>query len=355
MMVRFRRDMLYKFFRRRSPGYKIWFIAGIWGTTLLNCPIAPAASPSESPLNLLLHAAASAEPHHIPIGYATTRLTKPKTRTGLVDYLAAANALLSKGVTLNNNAAVRLYEILGPEFYGNESLWGPEYEPSAFRKRWQRAVLSRWHLLEHTASVSGIISFTAFCHTWQSEMLPDEQNLIKRAKADARSFFQHPWEARHPNQLVTRWLSANSVALARVRAACKLRRFYIPLVVHRRTSGGGLLIVATLDYFPALRDLGLMLNADARANFHRGNMGRCQRDLLATHRLARLLSQQSEFMCRNLAWSTDRQACRGDIALAQSGKLTLRQLAAFSAKLNCLPDFYPLQVSLDTLSRWGPA
>ncbi len=351
-MVRFRRDILQGFFRRLSPCHKSCFIAAIWGATLLTCPIAPAAARSESALNLLLHAAASAESHRIPISYATTRITKPKTRTGLVDYLAAENAVLSRGVTLNNNAALRLYEILGPAFCGNESLWEGAFEPFAFRQRWQRAVLSTWHLPQPAVSESRIISFTAFSHPWQSEMLPKEQNLIKRTMTIARAFFQHPWEARHPNRLVMQWLSANTGAITRVRAACKLRRFYIPVVVHGHTSGGGLLISATLDYFPAIPDLGFMLNADANANFHRGRMRRCQNDLLAAHRLARLLSQQGDLMCRYAAWSADSQACRGDIALVQSGELTQRSLAIYAAKLHRLPNFYPLQASLDILSRW---
>lgn len=49
----------------------------------------------------------------IIISKATTHITSPLTKDGLVDYAAALNEFHSQGVTPKNNAAVLFFEVLG--------------------------------------------------------------------------------------------------------------------------------------------------------------------------------------------------------------------------------------------------
>ncbi|MFP6621460.1 MAG: hypothetical protein VB877_19100, partial [Pirellulaceae bacterium] len=44
----------------------------------------------------------------------TTYVTGPLRKDGTVDYVAALDAIASRGVTVENNAAVLLYQIVGP-------------------------------------------------------------------------------------------------------------------------------------------------------------------------------------------------------------------------------------------------
>ncbi len=53
----------------------------------------------------------------IPIGYATTRITRPLTKNGLVDYVAAFNQRFGKGITPQNNAAVPLLILFRPQSF----------------------------------------------------------------------------------------------------------------------------------------------------------------------------------------------------------------------------------------------
>jgi hypothetical protein len=55
----------------------------------------------------------SAPPLRIARG--TTFLTGPVNPDGTINYTAALNAMLSEGVTSQNNAAIELLQVLGPE------------------------------------------------------------------------------------------------------------------------------------------------------------------------------------------------------------------------------------------------
>ena len=58
----------------------------------------------------------------------TTGVMGPLRKDGTVDYVAALDAIASRGVTVENNAAVALYEIIGP----GEIL--PELRPEYFKR-----------------------------------------------------------------------------------------------------------------------------------------------------------------------------------------------------------------------------
>ncbi len=56
----------------------------------------------------------------VKVGPDTTVLTEPLDEEGYVDFQAHANAVLSKGVTPDNNAAVLLWKASGPANIGEE-------------------------------------------------------------------------------------------------------------------------------------------------------------------------------------------------------------------------------------------
>ncbi len=313
-----------------------------------------------STLNRLLHTMAANESYRVPIGYQTTRLTKPKSSDGLVDYLAAENNLLSKNVTTDNNAAIKFYDILGPVFCGNKTLWGPAYPASPAypgQNRWQRHLLAIWHIPQRGASQGHIITLASFCMDKQANA-PGTAPLSQQAQSLARMFLRHPWTSAKSDRLVQMWLAANEASLADIRAACELPHFYVPLITSRLSSGfhlirNRLLISVGLNYLPAITDVARMLNADAAVQLHRGNVGACCRDLLAMHHLACLLSQQGDLVCLNNAWSIDEMACRADIAAVQSGKIPAREISLNLINIQRLHRFYPLAAMLNTNARWS--
>src|SRR5580692_780564 len=54
------------------------------------------------------------------IGKDTTHVTGPLDKDGYIDYAAALNEQLGKGVTAENNANVLFWKAVGPRHYGKE-------------------------------------------------------------------------------------------------------------------------------------------------------------------------------------------------------------------------------------------
>ncbi len=59
-------------------------------------------------------------PFKITISKETTHILGPVNEDGTVNYMAYLNAKHSKGVTKENNAAIPLIEILGPDFLSED-------------------------------------------------------------------------------------------------------------------------------------------------------------------------------------------------------------------------------------------
>ncbi len=334
--------------------HRLIVLISLWTAAAVGCPPRAMAGPA---LGRMLHLMAAGESHPVPVSYATTRLTRPRSSDGLVNYLAAQSNLLSKGVTADNNAAFKLCELLGPIFCSNESLWGQAYPPYPGDTRWQKAVSAAWHLPSGSLVPGRIVTFASFC-SGRKAVTAGASPLSNRAVALARKFFRHPWTFRQPDQLAAQWLSVNSLALARIRRACALKHFYVPLIAssleindHRVPSR--LLMDVSLNYLPAIKDVADMLNADAALRLKRDEVPSCLHDLLAMHHLARLFSQQGDMMCLNTAWSIDERACRADIAALRSREIPAKQVAAYLTEIARLKSFGSLSDMIDTNARWS--
>src|SRR5262245_22238384 len=74
--------------------------------------------------SLLLVCAADEKPPvpKLPVGRDTTYVAGPIDKNGYIDYEAALNAILSKGVTPDNNANALLWKAWGPKPEGGDGM-----------------------------------------------------------------------------------------------------------------------------------------------------------------------------------------------------------------------------------------
>src|SRR5262250_2173966 len=76
-----------------------------------------------SPFLLLLLTSADADPvPKLPLGKETTYVTGPLDKDGYIDYQAALNDRLGKGVTPQTNANVLIWKALGPRPEGGRGM-----------------------------------------------------------------------------------------------------------------------------------------------------------------------------------------------------------------------------------------
>ncbi len=356
-MIRFRRNILQKFFRRLSPCHKSCFIAAIWGITLLTYPIAPAAARSESALNLLLHAAASAESHRIPISYATTRITGPLTKNGLVDYVAAFNKRFGKGVTPQNNAAVPLLILFRPQ-----SFQGGSYKMVAGKmvyipdKNYGRDLRRALGISKRDLIGPRFVRYHKFYRGIGTATAEGTSHDISRltlapAYVPGKCYRQAWSEKTYP--LIAAWLRSDAASLGVAAAAFRQRHFFVPLL--GSASGGHGMAFGLGSVLPALasaKAVGDGLAARSMLALGQGRIRACERNLLAVHRLASLLTQEHLLIATLVADSLEIMGCQGDEALARSRWLSAKASRAYLARLSKLSRRAMAWTALDTGERW---
>ena len=254
------------------------------------------------------------------ISKETTRITEPLKPDGSVDYAAALNARLSQGVTPANNAAALLMQAIGSDAV-----------PEAQRKKFFQTL--------------GIAAPSGKGTLRNMAQFAKEQNQ-KKAFDQQSQAMQHPW-SRKDLPLVADWLDANADALKLAIEASKRPRFFVPFASDEKAP----FVATPMDVIMNMRVFSRLLTARAMLALEEGRIEDVQNDLLACHRLARLLGQQLTLLETEVSYALDAVACRGDWEWAQSAKVTGPQLAAYREKLAELPPLPQMSEKLDKGER----
>ncbi|MFG0333684.1 MAG: hypothetical protein ACF8TS_10010, partial [Maioricimonas sp. JB049] len=146
----------------------------------------------------------------------TTFFTEPLLPDGSVDYAAAINQQLSRGVTPENNACVPLFQAFGPAPGGTPM-------PGKF-----------WELLGMEAPPADGTYFVSLDEFAERLSLSDEQRNQLTARRDAASYRR--W-SREDFPLLARWIDANEIPIRVVRAAVRRERYFTPLVPVDQKTG----------------------------------------------------------------------------------------------------------------------
>ena len=255
----------------------------------------------------------------------TTYFTGPLNPDGTVNYVAAMNQRLSKGVTPENNAAPlllrawgaeiilpgvrdKVFEILQMDPVPEKGMAGRSLEEILRKMVAAGAPMG-------TVSSAGTTNFAEYY-----------EKVLNRA-------ITMPW-SDDDLPAVAAWLKANEEQLALVSEAAKRPRYYMPLMT---TDEPARMIDVFSCVWSQWRPTGQMYVARAMNKLHHGDVDGACGELLAAHRLAHLLGQGSTIIEKLIALALEETACRGDAALATSGKLNAAQQRSFLAELEALP------------------
>lgn len=305
---------------------------------------------------LLLGGALCAAPvPPIPVRYATTRLTGPLTKDGLVDYVAAFNQRFGKGVTPQNNAAVPLVIL---------------FRPQSFQGGWNKMVSGKpvfvrdknWgHQLRKALGISaGELVGPRFIHYQEFRKRADPFAIARIAGPGGLptapsyipgSLYTKPWSARS-EPWVAAWLQANEGALDLAQAAFRRSRFFVPMRSPSTPSTMAAAYDSVLTSLGIFQSLSEYLCLRAMLELHHANIRSCEADLLAAHRCSTLISQEHSVLTSMVGWATNVMPLSADISLANSGKLSARQDLAYIRILNNIPEPVPVSSELNTTERW---
>ena len=265
------------------------------------------------------------------INKETTYVTEAVDADGFIDYPAALNERLKKGVTPENNAYVLLVKAMGPHPEG--STMPPEFY--------------RW-LGIRPPSEKGeyFVAARQFLKAQYDEKNPDFfDDSIDQAS-------QRPWTARQRPDLAE-WLKANEKPLALAVEAAGRPQFFYPLVPGKSKDGSPAgLIGALVPGVQKCRDLAQALSIRAMLSIGEERWDDARRDLLALHRLGRLLGRGGTLIEFLVGVAVESIACDRDLVLLASPKLNAAKIIAYQRELQDLPPRSTVADKLDLGERF---
>jgi hypothetical protein len=269
----------------------------------------------------------------LPLGKETTYVTGPLDKEGYIDYEAALNDRLGKGVIPEKNANVLLWKALGPTSEGGKRM------PDEFFKR--------LGMEEPPKDGAYFIALRHFLKD-QLELAPDQSDAIYDQQSRAA---QRPWAAKeYPN--IAAWLEANEKPLAVVVEATRRPDYFNPLITHWIDEKPGLLMGVLLPGPQACRELAVALAARAMLRVDEGKFDDAWQDLLACHRLGRLVGRGGSSIEGLVGIAIGGIASKADLVYIERADLTVKQIQDRLKDLQSLPPMPPVADKIDLAERF---
>lgn len=270
---------------------------------------------------------------HFTIGKDTTYVTRPVDEDGYIDYATALNERLRRGVTPANNANVLIWKAVGPHPEG--AMMSAEF--------------FNWLGIEPPPERGDY--FIPMSHFLRDQLKLDPAKDAKSIYEEQDLCRQGAWKAsEHPNMAA--WLKANEKPLALVLEASKRTHYFSPLVPKRTEKGSSGLIGALLPSVQKCRELATALTARAMLRLGEGRSNDAWQDLLACHRLGRLVAQGSTLIEALVGIAIDAIADKADLVFLDKADLKTEQIMACLQDLRKLPAMPPIADKVELGERF---
>lgn len=267
----------------------------------------------------------------LPIGKDTTRVTGPIDKHGYIDYEAALNDILGKGVTAENNANVLLWKAFGPKPEGANM-------PEEYFKR--------LGVPEPPADGEYFVN----SYRYAKDVLQLEQEDVQKIYDQQGATRNKPWTAKeYPD--VAAWLKGNDKQLALVTEGVKRPKYFNPLVSRRGPDDSSSLIGVLLPSVQMCREVATALSCRVTLRLGEGKQADAWADVLTCHRLARHLSHGGTLIETLVAYAIHAIACNATLVYVEHAGLKADEYLGRLKELQALPPFAPLVDKIDTAER----
>ena len=256
----------------------------------------------------------------------TTYITGPLDKDGYPDYAAAVNERLSQGVTSENNANVLLWQTFGPS---SEIL-----EPARFFKA--LGIPEPPNNGDHFVDL--------------------DQYEKKHVKVDLATYhkwlrgYRRPWTAREYPDLAA-WIKLNEKHLARIVEASKRTHCYSPVLPRQTKKGPAGLASALYPGFRPTQAVVEALVARAMLRTGEGDASAAWQDLLAVHRLARLVGRGGSLLDDMVLHFWNGMACKADLEFLDHTRPNAMLLEGYLDDLQKLPSLPEVADRIDGFER----
>lgn len=252
----------------------------------------------------------------ITISKQTTHFTGPLTRDGFLNYAGAINRRLGKDVNSANNANVVFWKALGGETR-------QEVEPEFFK------------LLGIDADPHGSVPYVDFEEFLQT-LKPAQPDVAARGQKEQAT--KRPWTSRQ-YPLVTKWLQVNQPSLAVIVEGTRRSRYFSPLVIPRggKQPAEQTLVAVSLPELRHMRSWARALVTRALWHSGEGRRGPAWQDLVACHRLGRLVGQGPTLIHVLVGYAIETVAIRAELTFLQHVNSSAKAIAGYRKDLASLP------------------
>jgi hypothetical protein len=268
-----------------------------------------------------------------PLGKETTYITGPLDKEGYLDYEAALNERLGKGITPDKNANVLLWKALGPRPEGGKGM------PPEFFKA--------LGIDEPPEKGDYLIGLQRYMKDHLKLEQPDWEPIYDQQSRT----MQRPWAAKDYPQIAG-WLKANEKPLAVAIEATKRPDYFNPLCSHRTEKGPGGLIGALLPNVQKCREIASALCARAMLHAGEGKFDEAWQDLLACHRLGRLVARGATLIEVLVGIAIEQITTNADLAYLERAKLNAKQVQERLKDLQALSPLPPMADKIDLGERF---
>ncbi len=200
------------------------------------------------------------------ISKETTYFTGPLKPDGTIDFVAAINEHFSKGVTHENNAARTIVPLIDPINWGRGL------------SEHRNDVLKSLGLDPAQCSDRDAFSEAAYF----SSQKDGDQFRKEYLAASDRTWSDDEFP------LLAQWLEDNEEPLAKISAATRMPRYYVPFVVHGQSDS---LVQILLEHVQATRSLARAYSFRAYNHLDNHRWKEAWDDILTIKRLGRLVAQ----------------------------------------------------------------
>jgi hypothetical protein len=262
----------------------------------------------------------------ITVSEKTTHILQPLDADGYVDYLAALNQMTSQGVTPENNAGVLFVRALGL---------------NGFQPAYRARVFKLLQIEPFSEQGEYLTEFDEFV------MKKRGRPPTKQEQADFDTAMQEPWSGSE-FPLVAEWLTSNAKPIDLIIQGTRRPRCYFPMV----ESGHSGLVALPMLTVQMTRNAARALAARAMLRLGEGRIGEAEQDLLACHRLARLVGSAPFDIAAFLVVAIDSIACQGDARLMEQAHLSAEGALAYQRELRQLPSLPVMADVIDGSDRF---
>lgn len=234
----------------------------------------------------------------------TTYITSPLRADGRVDYIGALSQLLREGVTPENNSEVMFRRALGHQ--GIKPATADEY-------------FSQLGMDPLPEDGIYLIDLSKFVKKLAPSELPDSgskpDDVLQEIYHQCHEAKSGPW-TREEFPIIARWIDANEIPLKFAVEGSTRTRFFVPLL----PKDGGLM-ATVLPRPQGFRDFAELLNTRAMWRLGEGDTVAAWQDVMASHRIARLLLQGPAMIPRFVAMAIESMNCVCDDKIAMHGNM----------------------------------